>query len=44
LCEGKHAHVLEFNDDWTVSATGFAGKEMMCIDDLVTANVAYALS
>lgn len=41
-CAGKHAHVLEFNDDLKVSATGFAGKETMCIDDLSIANVAYA--
>jgi hypothetical protein len=41
-CAGKHAHVLEFNDDITVSATGFAGKDTMCINDLSIANVAYA--
>jgi hypothetical protein len=34
--------VLEFNDDITVSATGFAGKDTMCINDLSIANVAYA--
>ena len=41
-CAGKHAHVIEFNDDLTVSATGFAGKDSMQINDLSIANVAYA--
>ena len=40
-CAGRHAHVLEFIEGKTVSATGFS-SELGSLTDLSMANVAYA--